>query len=76
MENEILTVFGRRLHDLRLEHGATQKSMAAYLGCTASNYQKIEYGEINAPITTLVALSQYFHVSVDYLLGLRDERER
>ena len=50
--------------------------MAAYLGCTASNYQKIEYGEINAPITTLVALSQYFHVSVDYLLGLRDERER
>ena len=75
MEKNILSVFGDRLHALRLEHGGTQKSMAEYLGCTASNYQKMEYGQINVPASTLVALSQHFHVSVDYLLGLSDKKE-
>lgn len=75
MENTLLTSFGSRLRELRQESGATQKAMAAYLGCTASNYQKMEYGEVNVPLTTLAALAQYFHVSSDYLLGLSDARE-
>lgn len=43
-------------------------------GCTVSNYQKTEYGQVNIPVLTLAALAQYFHVSTDYLLGLREER--
>ena len=74
MESSVLIEFGRRLRELRQERGSTQKSMAAYLGCTVSNYQKIEYGQVNVPATTLIALAQYFHVSTDYLLGLRDDR--
>ena len=74
MEQDFLVAFGRRLQELRLEQGGTQKQMAAYLGCTTSNYQKMEYGQVNIPITTLIALAQYFHVSTDYLLGLREQR--
>ena len=74
MKQTHLAVFGQRLHALRLEHGGTQKSMAEYLGCTASNYQKMEYGQVNVSAATLMALASYFHVSTDYLLGLRDER--
>lgn len=74
MENNVLTEFGHRLQELRLEKGGTQKSMASYLGCTASNYQKMEYGQVNVPATTLIALSDYFHVSIDYLLGRSDQR--
>ena len=47
--------------------------MAEYLGCTASNYQKMEYGQVNVSATTLIALAEQFRVSTDYLLGLRDQ---
>lgn len=74
MDQKNLSIFGRRLQALRLESGGTQKSMAEYLGCTTSNYQKIEYGQVNVSALTLIALAQYFHVSTDYLLGLRENR--
>lgn len=69
-----LELFSQRLRELRKEAKATQKEMAVYLDCTDRHYQKIEYGQVNVPATTLIALSQYFHVSTDYLLGLRDQR--
>ena len=74
MESSVLIEFGRRLRELRQERGGTQKSMAADLGCTVSNYQKIEYGQVNVPALTLIVLSEYFHVSIDYLLGRSDLR--
>ena len=74
MQNNLLAEFGRRLRELRQERGSTQKSMAAYLGCTVSNYQKMEYGQVNVPALTLIALSEYFHVSIDYLLGRSELR--
>ena len=74
MHHEHLEIFGRRLRALRLERNDTQKNMASLLGCTVSNYQKMEYGQVNVSATTLIALSAYFGVSTDYLLGLREER--
>jgi len=69
-----LETFSLRLKALRKEKKVKQTEMAVYLGCTDRHYQKIEYGQVNVPATTLIALAQYFHVSTDYLLGLRDER--
>ncbi|MGN8967514.1 helix-turn-helix domain-containing protein [Intestinimonas sp. HCP28S3_D6] len=66
---EPLTTFAARLRALRRQKKQTQKDMAALLGCTVSNYQKMEYGQVNIPITTLMALADYFSVSTDYLLG-------
>lgn len=74
MSQQQLLTFGQRLHELRLEAQITQKAMAEYLSCTTSNYQKMEYGQVNASATTLIALAKYFHVSTDYLLGLQEER--
>lgn len=69
-----LETFSLRLKALRKEKKVKQAEMAVYLGCTDRHYQKIEYGQVNVPATTLIALAQYFHVSTDYLLGLRDDR--
>ena len=66
---EPLPAFAARLRALRRQKKQTQKDMAALLGCTVSNYQKMEYGQVNIPITTLMALADYFSVSTDYLLG-------
>ena len=72
---EILQMMGTRVRALREEKGLTQKGMAELLGCTTSHYQKIEYGKVNIPTTTLVFFADYFNVSTDYLLGRKDRRK-
>lgn len=71
----ILPSIAKCLKPLRKEKKLTQKQMAALLGCTEQHYQKIEYGKVNIPSTTIIFLAEYFGVSADYLLGLRDTPE-
>lgn len=40
-----------------------------------SVYRRYESGEREIPVWALIRLSEYYHVSTDYLLGLREERE-
>ena len=70
----ILPSLAERLKPLRKEKHCTQKQMANLLDCTERHYQKIEYGHINLPSTSLIVLSEFFGVSTDYLLGRSDER--
>lgn len=65
----ILPSLRERLKPLRKSKKVKQKEMAALLGCTMQHYQKIEYGLINVPSTTLICLADYFGVTTDYLLG-------
>ena len=69
-----LEIFSDRLKKLRNEKGLKQSEMGDLLGCTERNYQRIEYGQINVPATTLMALADYYDVTTDYLLGRSDER--
>ena len=66
--------FGQRLRELREEYHLLQKDMAAVLGCTTNNYQKMEYGDVNVPGRSLLFLADYFDVSLDYLTGRSDVR--
>jgi len=66
---------GTRIRELREQNGLTQKNMAELLECTPNHYQKIEYGKVNIPTTTLAFLADHFHVSTDYLLGRSDRRK-
>lgn len=70
----LLPTFSVRLKQLRRERRITQKAMAELLGKTERHYQAIEAGRVNVSATVLMTLSAYFGVSVDYLLGLREER--
>lgn len=72
---EILQTMAERIRALRENAGLTQKGMAEALGCTASHYQKIEYGKVNIPTTTLAFIADYFNVSADYLLGRTDKED-
>ena len=51
----------------------TQVQMAALLGITARNYQRIEAGEIETNFVNLVKIADVLDVSTDYLLGRSDE---
>ncbi len=70
----ILPSIEERLKPLRKQKNLTQKQMAELLGVTERHYQDIEYGKINLPATTLIALSRFFEVTADYLLGLSDQK--
>ena len=70
----ILPSLAERLKPLRKEKNCTQKQMADLLNCTERHYQKIEYGPINLPSTSVILLADFFGVSTDYLLGRSDER--
>ena len=65
----VLPSFAERLKPLRKSKKMTQVGMAELLGCTDRHYQKIEYGKIDVPATTVIFLADYFGVTADYLLG-------
>ncbi len=70
----VLPSIAERLKPLREAKNQTQKEIAALLGCTVQHYQRIEYGMINLPSTTLIFLADYFGVTTDYLLGREVEK--
>ena len=65
----VLPGFAERLKPLRKSKKMTQRAMSELLDCTELHYQKIEYGQINVPATTVIFLADYFGVTADYLLG-------
>mgnify|MGYP001102188807 CR=1 FL=1 len=63
----------KRMRDLREDHDRTQHEIAAYLNMHRSVYRRYESGERETPSWVIVKLAQYYRVSTDYLLGLKDE---
>lgn len=62
-----------RIRDLREDADMNQTAIAAYLGMSQTGYSKYETGENDIPTAVLIKLAKLYHVSTDYLLGLRDE---
>ena len=68
-------MFKTRLKELRLSKGDTQASLAQKMRVSSRTIASYEQG-INEPsIDTLKNLSQYFNVSIDYLVGNSNNTE-
>lgn len=65
--------YTERIRDLREDHDKTQQEIAEYLGTTQQVYSRYEKGINEMPIRHIIALCKYYHVSSDYILGLKDE---
>ena len=61
-----------RIRDLREDSDLTQKAVAAALRCGLSFYSKFERGERPLPLELADQLADYYHTSVDYLLGRKE----
>lgn len=64
-----------RLKLLRKEFGLTQEQLGSVLGLAGNTITGYERGERFPDIETLKNMAEYFHVSVDYLIGITDVRE-
>ena len=67
MRKEILKY--ETIRNLRIDHNLTQQQIADMLHISQNTYSQYEIGKLNYPIDTLVALADFYGVSVDYLLG-------
>ena len=61
-----------RIRDCREDRDLTQRQMAAYLHCDQSLYSKYERGERDVPLHVMIRLADYYHTSIDYLIGRTD----
>lgn len=63
---------GKRLRELRIASGLTQKQLADSLGINSVTYLHYEKEQREPPLALLADIAKFFEVSVDYLLGLTD----
>lgn len=64
-----------RLYSLRKERKLTQDSVAKELGISIKSYCRYEKNEREPTASLLVEMAMLYHVSLDYLVGLKDERQ-
>ena len=67
-------MYFKRLEDLRNDHDLTQQQVADYLGCKREVYRRYEKGTRTIPIDYLIRLSDYYRVSIDYIVGRSDNK--
>ncbi len=58
-----------RLRDLREDRDLSQAAIGKLLGTTQQQYYKYEKGIQEIPAHHLITLADFYHVTVDYLLG-------
>lgn len=62
----------RRIKDLREDHDLTQKQLAKELNCSQQVYSNYELGQRDIPTDILIKLSNFYKVSIDYILETSD----
>ena len=59
----------KRLRDLREDLDLKQSDIASFLNVTQQAYSRYEQGIREIPLKSLIQLSDFYNVSVDYLVG-------
>lgn len=65
--------FNERLKAIRISRNLTQKQVYESVGMSALGYQRYEYGDREPAFKNLLALADFFNVSLDYLCGRSDD---
>lgn len=71
-----LVAMGRRIRAVRTMRGRSQREVAEDIGVAQTTYSCYERGRIDIPLTCLVNLAGVLDVSVSWLLGLPEGRDK
>ncbi|MCI7232479.1 MAG: helix-turn-helix transcriptional regulator [Oscillospiraceae bacterium] len=69
-------ITAERLRALREDNDYTQREIANLLKCSQVSYSHYEIGRRDIPLDHLITLSEFYGVSVDYILGVTDSKQR
>lgn len=68
-------MIGEKLKEIREQTGLNKKDFANYIGMKYTTYNNYETGDREPSSDFLIMISQKFDVSIDYILGLQNEKE-
>ena len=69
-------IFGSRLKELRERSGLKKSQCERKVGYSKDTFWRWENGKTIPNGKALIDLATFFNVSIDYLLGLTDKKER
>lgn len=64
-----------RIRNLREDRDLTQKEMGKLLEMSQTGYNQYEIGKNDIPTKILIELAKFHKTSVDYILGLTNEKK-
>ena len=64
-----------RLYTLRKSKDLKQETAAKLCDISMMSYRRYETNEREPTAPTLAKMARFYHVSLDYLVGLKDERQ-
>ena len=67
-------LYTERIKALRNDHDLNQTQVANAIHVAQTTYSDYELGRVNIPVSALCRLAEFYHTSIDYLVGLTDER--
>ncbi len=65
----------QRIQDLRNDNDISIKKISVDLGLHRDVYSRYEKGVRDFPIDILIKIANYYHCSIDYLVGRTDIKE-
>ncbi len=65
----------KRIRNLREDHDLKQIDLAKLLKVSQAQYSRIENGENDITLDSLIRLAKFYGVSTDYILGLTNEKK-
>ena len=68
-EYNLKNIIGSAIADMRKCAGFTQEEFAKMFNISSSSMSHYEQGTNQMPLDLIVAICDYFHVSVDYIVG-------
>ncbi|WP_295765053.1 helix-turn-helix domain-containing protein [uncultured Oscillibacter sp.] len=68
-----MEMLAKRLKGLREDRRMYQRELAKILGMSFRGYQNYETGQSEPKLATLIAIADYYRVSIDYLVGRTDD---
>lgn len=66
----------QRLRDCREDKDMKQKEIAFIIDDTQQHYQLYESGKRELPMHLFIKLAKFYDVSLDYLAGLTNQKEK
>ncbi len=63
----------KRIEELRIDNDIEQKEICSFLQIKQPQYSRYENGISEPKIGIIIKLSEFYRVSVDYILGLTDD---
>ncbi|MBQ2726194.1 MAG: helix-turn-helix transcriptional regulator [Clostridia bacterium] len=71
-----MKTYRERIRDLREDNDLKQAKIAEYLHTTRQVYSRYEKGTNEMPLRHLILLARFYGVSLDYIAGETDCRQR